>query len=175
MQLGLGKTTLGKCGDGGDGFLTDHRCSRFLTWPLDSSHSLHLPSLSKEMTQLLGVGVFFVRSRVGLEVCVPRKYRDVRRERCLLQSYRKEMVICKTKRTETYQEQGRLLRWSVATGSGLWAVTGCFSFLRAPRSVWVRHLQVCVTESLILKQCGRVFRSLVLGPLVLRIFGSVSG
>lgn len=126
MQLGLGKTTLGKCGDGGDGFLTDHRCSRFLTWPLDSSHSLHLPSLSKEMTQLLGVGVFFVRSRVGLEVRVPRKYRDVRRERCLLQSCRKEMVICKTKqnktkRTEMYQVQGRLLRWSVATGSSLWA------------------------------------------------------
>lgn len=45
----------------------------------------------------------------------------------------------------------------------------------APLFVWVRHLQVCVTESLILKQCGRVFRSLVLGPLVLRIFGSVSG
>lgn len=173
----MGKTTLGKCGDGGDGFLTDHRCSRFLTWPLDSSHSLHLPSLSKEMTQLLGVGVFFVRSRVGLEVCVPRKYRDVRRERCLLQSCRKEVVICKTKQNETKQNEQKctVLRWSVATGSGLWAGNGCFSFLRRPRSVWVRHLQVCVTESLSLKQCGQVFHSLILGPLVLRIFGSFSG
>lgn len=51
------------------------------------------------------------------------------------------------------------------------------SFLQRPLSTHLSGSDTfrCVTESLVLKPCGRVFDSLILGSLVLQIFGSLSG
>lgn len=92
--------------------------------------------------------------------------------------YRKGMVICKTKQNEQKCTGRREVFldgvWPQAAACG--RVTGVLLIsAEAPLFVWVRHLQLCVTESLTLKQCGWVSHSLILGPLVLQIFGSFSG